>query len=343
MAALASAGGLVLKKDDGCRQDTKKDCLYQLRGRIAIRLADDGRYPFAMTDEARRLKSAISNQEPRSTRNEILEAAREKLSPLVWQLVEKARMDYVLDVGSIHAASQPERHDGAHGDIDVKSLACDMTPLPGGEVLLEIHRKKEKGQSDIDQFLDSHMENVASAVEKYAKSLGLGHDGDLVELLCTAARLHDAGKADGRFQQMLYRSTVPLPVESPLRAKDNGLPPGRHKYCLPKGFRHELVSSRLAESVETSDRDLLLHLIESHHGRCRPNAPPVKDPDAVPVEYVFKGTPLRTSPATGLERVGSGASRRFWSCTRTYGWWGLAWIVALFLLADWGVSRGTSQ
>ena len=342
--AFASAGGLVLKEDNMCGEGPKKKSVYKMQGRIAIRMSDDGRYPFAMSNEASRFKSADANQEPSSIRNEIVEAARATSPDLIFQLAKKDPFDHGQVVENDPSALQPKRpEDGSRAVLDLKSLACRMRVLASGEVLLEIWRKRGKGGSDADPLLEVHMNSVAAAVERYAEGLGLAHDGHLAKLLGVAALLHDAGKADRRFQQMLYRSNVPLPAGSPLLAKDNGLPLGDHKRHYSKGFRHELVSSRLAESVDTTDRDLLLHLIESHHGHCRPNAPPVMDRDAGPVEYKFKGNTLRTSPATGLEKVGSGASRRFWSCTRTYGWWGLAWIEALFLLADWDVSGGSTQ
>jgi CRISPR-associated endonuclease/helicase Cas3 len=109
----------------------------------------------------------------------------------------------------------------------------------------------------------------------------------------------------------------------------------------PQGGRHELLSVRLLESTPDALpkddvlRDLLLHLIESHHGHCRPFAPVVEDGAPVPVsvDFASKTYSVETS-ATGLERLDAGPAERYWRLTRHYGWWGLAWLEAILRLAD---------
>ena len=86
-------------------------------------------------------------------------------------------------------------------------------------------------------------------------------------------------------------------------------------------------------------RELILHLIGSHHGRCRPFAPVVEDNQPETVEYRHNGAVLQTSSATALERLDSGAAERFWKLVRRYGWWGLPWLEAMARLADWHVSE----
>ena len=102
----------------------------------------------------------------------------------------------------------------------------------------------------------------------------------------------------------------------------------------PKGARHELMSAALlaphAEDAGDVDFDLLLHLVASHHGRCRPFAPVVEDTD--PVEVRCGNWRARSDH--GLERLGSGVSERFWRLTRRYGWYGLAFLEAVLRLAD---------
>ena len=80
--------------------------------------------------------------------------------------------------------------------------------------------------------------------------------------------------------------------------------------------------------------NLCLHLIESHHGHCRPFAPVIYDPEPVDVSVDLNGSTLSSRSTTELERLDSGVSERFWSLTRRYGWWGLAWLEAILRLAD---------
>lgn len=193
--------------------------------------------------------------------------------------------------------------------------------------------------------LGAHLEGVAARAAQLADSCGL--PPDLRDDLELAARLHDAGKADDRFQLMLHGGSEirRARAESAL-AKSDGMPETgaaylrvRERSSLPTGFRHELVSVRLAESApemlsNAHDPDLVLHLIASHHGRCRPFAPVVPDPAPIRVEYPLNGHLLQCRSETGLERLDSGVAERFWSLVRRYGWWGLSYLEAVLRLAD---------
>ena len=89
------------------------------------------------------------------------------------------------------------------------------------------------------------------------------------------------GQGHHDFQSLLRGGARWLGGES--LAKSAEIPRNRVAYerartasGYPKGGRHELLSVRLAESAsmllpERDDlRDLVLHLIASHHGHCRP-------------------------------------------------------------------------
>lgn len=166
-----------------------------------------------------------------------------------------------------------------------------------------------------------------------------------------AARLHDLGKADERFQAMLRRADrtdawLLTASASALLAKSDGLPQTRAEQAvarkragLPDGFRHEMLSVQLAERcsqlrADATTRDLALHVIAAHHGYARPLAPVVFDddpPDVGAVDLMIAAAERRACPS---HRVDSGITERFWCLTRSFGWWGLAYLEAVLRLAD---------
>ena len=196
--------------------------------------------------------------------------------------------------------------------------------------------------------LRTHLTGVEAYARRYAASCGLPED--LIDAIARAGMLHDLGKIDPRFQSFL-RGGVRWLGEEPL-AKSAEMPKSRaarkkarSASGYPEGWRHELLSVRLAESAsellpERDDlRNLVLHLIASHHGHCRPFAPVIFDEQAVDVDFELGGQRTHWSGPTGLERLDSGVADRYWRLVRRYGWWGLAWLEALLRLADWRQSE----
>ena len=183
--------------------------------------------------------------------------------------------------------------------------------------------------------LDSHLKGCERWVESFGRELSEMERRTVIR----AANLHDIGKADPRFQAWLRGGNPVKPHELIAKSRRSGqnwaaIERARQSAGYPKGGRHELMSMALVrnhcEDLADVDFDLLLHLVASHHGRCRPFAPVVEDGDPVQVTY----TCWRASTDHRLESADSGVCERFWRLTRRYGWYGLAYLEALVRLAD---------
>lgn len=210
--------------------------------------------------------------------------------------------------------------------------------------------------------LSEHSADVEAFAREYATRCGLGPW--LSEHVALAAWLHDIGKADRRFQLMLRGgSEIELFKDETPWAK-SAMPPGAHaahrvaqqRSGYPRGARHEVqslamvhvqleaVKSALKKAVAAAkepDLDLVLHLVASHHGYCRPFAPAVVD-DA-PVDVVLPDHKSQkfgridfasTSSRNGLHRLDSPLADRFWALVAKYGWQELCWLEAILRLAD---------
>ncbi len=199
----------------------------------------------------------------------------------------------------------------------------------------------------------SLMDHQADVEKRAAASAGLlGFTDHMLSALCDAARHHDVGKTDPRFQAWLCGvQSWAVPAREPIAKSDQPahlISRLRDKAGVPKGFRHELLStlivaaSRLA--ADHPERDLLLHLIASHHGYCRACAPVVFDDFPENFDAVIDGESITYSGRTApLAHFGEGVPDRFWKLTRRFGWWGLAYLETLVRLADQQASAAPSQ
>jgi CRISPR-associated endonuclease/helicase Cas3 len=194
--------------------------------------------------------------------------------------------------------------------------------------------------------LDAHLDDVRCEV----RNLETLVSDALLTALDNAARWHDLGKADSRFQVLLHGGDALAAKFAPYKlAKGPFLRGGSRQRWehseLPDGFRHELVSLAMVchEPAQSAEHDLILHLIASHHGRCRPFAPCVIDESAPDV--AFAGFTLSASDRAlrGAHRLDSEVADRFWALRRRFGWWGLAYLESLLRLSDWAASEKTSE
>lgn len=208
--------------------------------------------------------------------------------------------------------------------------------------------KKSVEGSDIAQelvlagpvLLDDHQNDVAERTRQIAENLGLAPE--FSEALELAAKYHDEGKRDLRFQQMLgadpetgalaksgYRS-----VAEAYRA--------RSRSALPKGWRHEQLSALMvAASPEKGGehRDLVLRIIGCSHGHGRSSF--AHDAGFLLKEgYLPEGLDYEAlkEQATRLFNVG------YWDelmeqTSRTYGPYATAYLEAVERAADAQISR----
>ena len=103
--------------------------------------------------------------------------------------------------------------------------------------------------------------------------------------------------------------------------------------------RHEIMSvAMLASSPDAlagaHDRDLILHLIGTHHGWGRPLLPVEADEDPQELEYQFEGRILSSPTDLSEGSLALDMADRFWRLIERYGYHGLAWLEAILRLAD---------
>ncbi len=229
-----------------------------------------------------------------------------------------------------------------------------ILPLPGGTFALHARTAVSPDtttEDDDSSFIERevtlrrHSADVERWVRQFAANLGL--DPAIESDIALAARLHDLGKADPRFQRWLvdgnpFRAsllTEPLAKSAGSGRDRASRERARRRAGYPRGYRHELLSVAMAQNSQAllgaaHDPDLVLHLVGSHHGWCRPLAPPEDHPDDAIVSYDFDGTRWEGTTRHRLASVDSGVADRYWRLTERYGWWGLAWMEAIVRLAD---------
>ena len=83
-----------------------------------------------------------------------------------------------------------------------------------------------------------------------------------------------------------------------------------------------------------TDKDLVLHLIGTHHGWGRPLPPIIQDAEPETLSYSFEEHPLLVSSDLSEGPLALDMADRFWRLVDRYGYYGLAWLETILRLAD---------
>ena len=235
-----------------------------------------------------------------------------------------------------------------------KVIASELsTEAEGGQEVIAWYAdvtddKKSIEGSDIAQelaptdpvLLDDHQNDVAERTRQLAENLGLAPE--FSEALELAAKYHDEGKRDLRFQQMLGADPDAEALAKSGHRSVAEAYRARSRSALPRGWRHEQLSALMvAASPEKmgEHRDLVLRIIGCSHGHGRFSF----DHDAgflLKEGYQPEGTDYEAlkEQATRLFNVG------YWDnlmeqTSRTYGPYATAYLEAVERAADAQISR----
>ncbi len=196
--------------------------------------------------------------------------------------------------------------------------------------------------------LTLHGKAVGDRAGEIAEALRLPEE--LARAVRDAARWHDLGKVDPRFQAMLFEGDPVRAAIAPEPLAKSGMPPGdlqrhwdaRRRSGLPRRARHEAWSHAIVAEYLSAladpypgDADLLLHLVASHHGHARPFLPPVLDQADHQLVAEVNGSTVVTTLPRGVDLE---HAERFLALNRRYGRWGLALLEAIVRCADMTVS-----
>lgn len=263
----------------------------------------------------------------------------------------RARLIDAMEKATMQAApSRRSRNQrGADGQRFLAPIAI-MRARDGFAPWQEASDDTVDGTTHLDRrvTLSQHGQAVSDRAREIARALRLPES--LTSVVADAARWHDLGKADPRFQAMLFDGDPVRAAIAPEPLAKSGMPPGdlqrhrdaRRRSGLPRRARHESWSHALVAGYVASlreaypgDTELLLHLVASHHGHARPLLPPVLDQAAHALVAEINDTSVSVSLPRGVDLE---HAERFQALNRRYGRWGVALLEAIVRCADMTVS-----
>ncbi|MCU0635843.1 MAG: type I-U CRISPR-associated helicase/endonuclease Cas3 [Gemmatimonadaceae bacterium] len=183
--------------------------------------------------------------------------------------------------------------------------------------------------------LDDHVERVRLLTARAARACAVA--APVAVTLDHAARLHDDGKRDRRFQAMLrgvsrlsrFDTTAPLAKSGRRGVRGEDVRAG-----LPEGWRHEAHSVSAAANdadvrmLPESEQDLVLGLIATHHGQGR---------------SFYAGIETDDPQDAWQNHLSADQAARAVRLTAQFGPNGVAWLEALFRLADCAASASPEE
>ena len=346
-----------------------------------VDVADAAAWPFRSTGYALRIaRDVVANDRQWERVSEVLAEDGAKTLELVTRLLDVLPAGPAPepndDSGDAVGSCRPVRKSlemllRAKGRIDVHRLPR-IARYAGGAVIVAAHGLRGGDDSEPvgphhlitgapsteDDALsrtssnavsvDDHTAHVIDRVERFAKTLHL--PDPIAKDLELAAFLHDAGKADPRFQLLLCGADPwNAPGDGPAMAKSGRRSPrdAWERAELPKGWRHEALSVRMARAhprfAEARNPALVLWLIGTHHGFGRPFFE-FADPRGGAEEQNCSGSCLgvarwRIPPGPGPESPvfdvdGADWATLYEELKRRYGIWKLAHLETILRLAD---------
>jgi CRISPR-associated helicase Cas3 len=180
------------------------------------------------------------------------------------------------------------------------------------------------------QLLGEHLERAESDAGKIAAAIAPRNEY-LRSLLVEAAKVHDLGKRNPKWQRAMGNKDMANPVAKPVVEQPTSLAGFRHEWesllraCLPR------VPESLSEADVRDWLDLWRHLVASHHGHLRP---------------WLSDRALEATQTAGKQRQ-SGlrleSAERFVRLQRHLGHWRLAYLEALLKATDVAASQAPEQ
>ena len=213
------------------------------------------------------------------------------------------------------ASAEAEDDEGEGDRVNAYRLWLLPVPDPAPD-------ERDRSAQSEAQRLEEHLQRAAQAARCIGDALKLSPTlhADLV----AAARNHDRGKAERRWQEAFGCTDS----GEPLAKSGNRQPPQRRRL---DGYRHELGSVASLDGESELVSDLVSHLIAAHHGWARPH---------------FANAALNKAlPSLGghCKQAGIESSARFAVLQKQYGWWGLAYLEALTKCADIHASQPSEE